>query len=253
MGLRHRGHAAVRHQHEHATANHEKPPPFRRGLANVVGPLRRRVEPTRSRRVDVHDDRRLYVRKAWPVLESTDSGPKGSRRFAPHMPQCSRRFLMRTGRSEAFHRGQSGCVGMDLHRYATRWQAGGGEWLRPLHLPLRQNRHQELVSQESTYRCCLRTIWIPGSPSSAWVFLLLPSIGSRIAAAPSSSGCACDALRLSRATSPWTGLMKLISGSGRWIRAEIDHGCRLFSTAQGMRGPASNVTTWIGENSTHGR
>ena len=39
---------------------------------------------------------------------------------------------------------------MDVHRHPKRRQAGGGDWLRSLHLPRWQDCRQELVSQEST-------------------------------------------------------------------------------------------------------
>ena len=49
-------------------------PNARCGVIRVVGPLRRRVEPTRSRRADVHDDRRLCVRSlAGPRIDGQRS------------------------------------------------------------------------------------------------------------------------------------------------------------------------------------
>ena len=58
----------------------------------------------------------------------------------------SRRAL---GEPPAFHRRQSGCVGMDVLWHPARRQACGSVRLRSLHFPRRQDCYQEFVSQES--------------------------------------------------------------------------------------------------------
>ena len=46
--------------------------------------------------------------------------------------------------------GQPGSVRVDLHRDAEGWQAGRGQWLRPVYVSERQDCDQELVQKEST-------------------------------------------------------------------------------------------------------
>jgi ketosteroid isomerase-like protein len=88
----------------------------------------------------------VFEASAGPQLAGQRS--EGKQAAAPHTPRSSRHFLTRTGPTPDISSPASWCVGMDIYRHAKRRQARGGDRLRPLQLPRRQNRYQELVSQE---------------------------------------------------------------------------------------------------------
>ena len=62
------------------------------------------------------------------------STPQHFRGGAAPTPQCSTHSRRALSEPQAFHRGQSWCIGMDVHWHPKRRQTRRSDWLRSLHL-----------------------------------------------------------------------------------------------------------------------